>query len=151
MIQDVVIPEAILVGKVAVAMALAGIIGFERETDGKAAGFRTHMLVGGAAALLVGSADLLIDRFGADAGNAMRTDPIRVVEAIVAGVSFLGAGTIFVSGQDRVRGLTTAASLLMVAGVGVIVAVEAWIVALSVTLLTLFTLHVLGGVGPRKT
>jgi putative Mg2+ transporter-C (MgtC) family protein len=149
-IQDVVIPEAILVGKVAVAMALAGIIGFERETDGKAAGFRTHMLVGGAAALLVGSADLLIDRFGADAGNAMRTDPIRVVEAIVAGVSFLGAGTIFVSGQDRVRGLTTAASLLMVAGVGVIVAVEAWIVALSVTLLTLFTLHVLGGVGPRK-
>ena len=108
------------------------------------------MLVGGAAALLVGSADLLIDRFGADAGNAMRTDPIRVVEAIVAGVSFLGAGTIFVSGQDRVRGLTTAASLLMVAGVGVIVAVEAWIVALSVTLLTLFTLHVLGGVGPRK-
>ncbi|MCK5859770.1 MgtC/SapB family protein [Abyssibacter sp.] len=150
MIQDVVIPEAILVGKVAVAMALAGIIGFERETDGKAAGFRTHMLVGGAAALLVGSADLLIDRFGADAGNAMRTDPIRVVEAIVAGVSFLGAGTIFVSGQDRVRGLTTAASLLMVAGVGVIVAVEAWIVALSVTLLTLFTLHVLGGVGPRK-
>ena len=150
MIQDVVIPEAILVGKVAVAMALAGIIGFERETDGKAAGFRTHMLVGGAAALLVGSADLLIDRFGADAGDAMRTDPIRVVEAIVAGVSFLGAGTIFVSGQDRVRGLTTAASLLMVAGVGVIVAVEAWIVALSVTLLTLFTLHVLGGVGPRK-
>ena len=150
MIQDVVIPEAILVGKVAVAMALAGIIGFERETDGKAAGFRTHMLVGGAAALLVGSADLLIDRFGADAGSAMRTDPIRVVEAIVAGVSFLGAGTIFVSGQDRVRGLTTAASLLMVAGVGVIVAVEAWIVALSVTLLTLFTLHVLGGVGPRK-
>ena len=150
MIQDVVIPEAILVGKVAVAMALAGIIGFERETDGKAAGFRTHMLVGGAAALLVGSADLLIDRFGADAGNAMRTDPIRVVEAIVAGVSFLGAGTIFVSGQDRVRGLTTAASLLMVAGVGVIVAVEALIVALSVTLLTLFTLHVLGGVGPRK-
>jgi len=149
-IQDVVIPEAILVGKVAVAMALAGIIGFERETDGKAAGFRTHMLVGGAAALLVGSADLLIDRFGADAGDAMRTDPIRVVEAIVAGVSFLGAGTIFVSGQDRVRGLTTAASLLMVAGVGVIVAVEAWIVALSVTLLTLFTLHVLGGVGPRK-
>ncbi len=150
MIQDVVIPEAILVGKVAVAMVLAGIIGFERETDGKAAGFRTHMLVGGAAALLVGSADLLIDRFGADAGDAMRTDPIRVVEAIVAGVSFLGAGTIFVSGQDRVRGLTTAASLLMVAGVGVIVAVEAWIVALSVTLLTLFTLHVLGGVGPRK-
>ena len=150
MIQDVVIPEAILVGKVAVAMVLAGIIGFERETDGKAAGFRTHMLVGGAAALLVGSADLLIDRFGADAGNAMRTDPIRLVEAIVAGVSFLGAGTIFVSGQDRVRGLTTAASLLMVAGVGVIVAVEAWIVALSVTLLTLFTLHVLGGVGPRK-
>ncbi len=150
MIQDVVIPEAILVGKVAVAMVLAGIIGFERETDGKAAGFRTHMLVGGAAALLVGSADLLIDRFGADSGNAMRTDPSRVVEAIVAGVSFLGAGTIFVSGQDRVRGLTTAASLLMVAGVGVIVAVEAWIVALSVTLLTLFTLHVLGGVGPRK-
>ena len=148
MIQDVVIPEAILVGKVAVAMVLAGIIGC--ETDGKAAGFRTHMLAGGAAALLVGSADLLIDRFGADAGDAMRTDPIRVVEAIVAGVSFLGAGTIFVSGQDRVRGLTTAASLLMVAGVGVIVAVEAWIVALSVTLLTLFTLHVLGGVGPRK-
>lgn len=142
-----VIEEVILVGKVAAAMALAGVIGFEREADGKAAGFRTHMLVGGAAALLVGSADLPIDRFGADAGNAMRTDPIRVVEAIVAGVSFLGAGTIFVSGDDRVRGLTTAASLLMVAGVGVIVAVEAWIVALGVTLLTLFTLRVLARVG----
>ena len=137
------IEELYLLGKVAAAMVLAGLDGFEREADRKAAGLRTHMLVGGAAALLVGLSDLLIETFSHEAGEAMRTDPIRIVEAIVAGVSFLGAGTIFVSGQNRVRGLTTAASLLMVAGIGVTIAVEAWVVALGVTLLTLAVLRVL--------
>lgn len=134
-----------LLARVAAAMVLGGIIGYEREQGGKPAGLRTHMLVAAAAALFVGLGDLLTAQFATEeAAAAMRTDPIRIVEAIVAGVSFLGAGTIFVSGQEqRVHGLTTAASLLVVAGVGVAVALGAWVAALGVTLLALLTLNLL--------
>lgn len=129
--------------KVAVAMGLGGLVGMEREYAHRPAGFRTHMLVGGAAALLVGLADVLAVQFAHEESvmGHLRVDPIRVVEAVVAGVGFLGAGTIFrARSGERMAGLTTAASLLLVAGIGIAVALEQLLTAVAVTVLALIVL-----------
>jgi putative Mg2+ transporter-C (MgtC) family protein len=133
-----------LVAEVAFAMLLGGIVGFERELANKPAGFRTHMLVCGAAALLVGMGDELVERFGEGAGaELIQADPFRIIGAVVSGVSFLGAGTIFRGGGQHVEGLTTAASLLVVASIGVAVGSRQWVTAIGVTLLTLAVLRAL--------
>jgi putative Mg2+ transporter-C (MgtC) family protein len=133
--------ELKVAGEVVLAMLLGGLIGIEREAAHKPAGFRTHMLVAGAAALLVGLGHALVDAFSGHTGLRLQSDPIRIVEAIVTGVAFLGAGTIFRAKSDHVEGLTTAASLLLVASLGVCVAVERFILAAAVTLLTLAVLR----------
>src|SRR3546814_8993434 len=110
----------------AYAMVLGGVIGFEREMKDRPAGFRTHMLVAGAAALLVGLADLLAVRYsGEHYRELVRVDPLRLLGGVVAAVGFLGAGAIFPSGDDRVTGITTAVSLLMVAPIARAVGVPA--------------------------
>ena len=125
------------------AMALGGAIGFERELKDRPAGFRTHMLVAGTAALLLGLGRLLLED-GHYAGSALRIDPLRLVEAVVAGVSFIGAGTIFAGrGGERVQGITTAASLLMVAAIGITVGLRYHLLALAITALTLAVLGLL--------
>lgn len=126
-----------------VAAGLTGLIGWEREAQGKAAGFRTHMLVGVSAALFMILGEVMLQRYPAADGSS-RLDVSRVLEAVVAGVSFLGAGTIFVSRGQGVRGLTTAASLLAAAGVGVAVGLERYLLAVGTTLLLLLILEVLG-------
>jgi putative Mg2+ transporter-C (MgtC) family protein len=110
-------------------MTLGGIIGIERATANKPAGFRTHMLVAGAASLLVGLSDVLVDRFSTGAyTDLIRSDPIRVIEAIIAGISFLGAGTIFKHPKKQhVQGLTTAASLLFSGAIGICVSLRQFI------------------------
>ena len=131
-----------LIGLVALAMLLSGLIGLEREMADKPAGLRTHMLVGGVAALLVGLSNSIVDAFMAEQ-SAVQVDPIRIVEAIVAGVSFLGAGTIIRGrAEGQTEGLTTAASLLFVAGIGVGVATQYFVLATGATLLALFVLRV---------
>src|SRR5690606_16193144 len=129
----------------AYAMLLGGVIGWERELKDRPAGFRTHMLVAGAAALLVGLGDLLAVHFSAeDYWDLVRVDPIRLIEATVAAVGFLGAGAIFRrSGGNSVSGLTTAASLLMVAAIGIAAGLHSYVLALGATLLTLAVLLVL--------
>ena len=131
-----------IIGEVALAMLLGGIIGMERERANKPAGFRTHMLVAGASALLVGLADALLHRYGGGgADGPVRSDPIRVVEAIITGISFLGAGTIFRRGEGRaVEGLTTAASLLLSGALGIAVALRQFILAGGITALALVVL-----------
>src|SRR5690606_18671935 len=97
------------------AMALGGAIGLERELKDRPAGFRTHMLVAGTAALLLGLSTMVLED-AHYAGTGLRIDPLRLVEAVVAGISFIGAGTIFASRNGHgVEGITTAASLLTVA------------------------------------
>lgn len=129
----------------AFAMVLGGLVGWERELKDRPAGFRTHMLVAGAAALLVGLGDLLAVHFSAeDYRDLVRVDPIRLIEAVVAAVGFLGAGAIFRrSGGDSVSGLTTAASLLMVAAIGIAAGLRVYLLALGATVLTLAVLLVL--------
>lgn len=132
------------VAEIAAAMLLGGIIGIEREYANKPAGLRTHMLIAGAAALLVTLGDALIVRFAVEAPDGqIRSDPIRIIEAVITGISFLGAGTIFRHGRSQsVEGLTTAASMLITGGIGIATALGQWITACGATLLTLLVLRV---------
>jgi putative Mg2+ transporter-C (MgtC) family protein len=136
----------------AYAMLLGGAIGYERELKDRPAGFRTHMLVAGAAALLVGLTDLLAQRFSAEVYRELvRLDPIRLIEAMVAAVGFLGAGTIFRnSGESVVSGITTAASLLMVAVIGIAAGLHSHVLAIGATALTLVVLVLLGWMERRN-
>jgi putative Mg2+ transporter-C (MgtC) family protein len=135
--------EIQVLGCVALAMALGAIIGFEREKADKPAGLRTHMLVAGAAALLVALGDIVVARFDVALGRELvQSDPIRIIEAVITGVSFLGAGTIIRHrGKNQVEGLTTAASLLFAAALGVCVALSQAMLAVGLTLLVLVTLR----------
>jgi putative Mg2+ transporter-C (MgtC) family protein len=101
------------------------------------------MLVAGAAALLVGLSAALIGEYASDPNTELiRFDPVRVVEAIVTGVSFLGAGTIFRRSQtNHVEGLTTAASILFAAAIGISVALRQFVLAIAVTVLVLLVLR----------
>lgn len=132
--------------KVAGAMILGGIIGLEREFAGKPAGLRTHMLVTGSSALLVVLGDYMIQYYGSSSYiDAIRADPIRIIEAIVTGISFLGAGTIiFRSGKKVVEGLTTAASILFAAAIGISVALDQSLMAAVLTLMVIVILYALG-------
>ena len=138
------VTEFEILGEVAVAMLFGGMIGAERELAHKPAGFRTHMLVAGAAAMLVGLAATLMGRFATLDAN-VTGDPIRVVQAVVLGISFLGAGTIVQRrGGSEVDGLTTGAALLFSGAVGVAVALRQWWLASCCTLLVLVVLRIVG-------
>lgn len=131
---------------IAVAMVLGAIMGLEREFKEKPAGLRTHMLVAGSAALLVSLGDVVTSHFQLElGGQVVQADPIRIMEAVITGVSFLGAGTIIRSrAGGQVEGLTTAATLLVAAAVGVCVALSQILLALGITVLVLVTLRGLG-------
>jgi putative Mg2+ transporter-C (MgtC) family protein len=136
-----------------VAAALAGAIGLERELREQEAGLRTHMLVGLGACLFVlgatyGWGEL---EFGNQVGIVM--DPTRVAAYVVTGIGFLGAGAIIKHGVS-VRGLTTAASLWVVAAIGTTTAAGgyAWAVATTaIVLLSLWPLRRIAGLaGVRR-
>ncbi len=134
--------ELEIIGEAVVAMILGGLVGLEREFLHKPAGFRTHMLVAGAASLMVGMGDVVLLEFGQQSPEGIiRADPMRILEAIITGVSFLGAGTIFRGGQTTVSGLTTAASILISAAIGIAVGLNQLMTAFAVTLLVLLVLR----------
>lgn len=143
-VQQDVMPQLAAATQVIIASALGAVVGLERELANRPAGFRTHAIMAGTAALLVLLADYLVFEVLTDAGSGVvRADPIRIVEAIVVGVSFLGAGTIFRSREDSIIGLTTGASLLMVAAIGIAVGVGLLYLAIAVTVFGLLILRVL--------
>ncbi len=133
---------------VAIALVLGGLIGLERESARKPAGFRTHMLVSGAAALLMGLGDPLLSSYSEHvAAEALRADPIRLFEAIVTGIAFLGAGTIIRRHEDGgVEGLTTAGSMLMAGVIGICIAMHLYLLGAGVTLLTLLLLRAMSSI-----
>src|SRR5690606_72291 len=89
-------PQRRLVVSVAIATALSALVGAERELADRPAGLRTHAILGAAACLLVSLGDILVTHFVTDSmPGVLRADPIRIVEAVVTGTAFLGAGTIF--------------------------------------------------------
>ena len=113
--------------RVGAAAALGGAIGLERELDEKAAGLRTHMLVSVGVALFT-----LVGAYGFADFPAGSIDPSRIAAQIVTGVGFLGAGVIFRQGFT-IRGLTTAASLWLVAAIGMAAGAGFWKGALIAT------------------
>lgn len=124
--------QLLLVVRLVVAALLAGVLGFEREQSGKAAGLRTHMLVGIASALFMAL------------GEAMTGtgDPLRTVQAVATGVGFLGAGAIFFQTTERrVHGLTTAASIWATSAVGMTAGAGAYVLAAGATLLLVVVLR----------
>lgn len=143
------IPQLQILANFLIAMALGSIIGFEREEANKPAGLRTHMLVAGSAAFLTGLGNILVNNFGAD-DSLISADPIRIVEAVITGISFLGAGTILRNrGNNQVEGLTTAASLLFAASLGIGVALDQYVLSVGAAVLVLITLRVMKFVGKK--
>ena len=92
---------------------LSGLIGYEREWHGRAAGLRTHLLVGVGSALVMLTALYLMEGLA----GRVTIDPTRMSAQVISGIGFLGAGTIM-QFRASVRGLTTAAGLWVVAGIG---------------------------------
>ncbi|HBX67464.1 MAG: magnesium transporter [Balneola sp.] len=122
---------------VGIALILGGILGFEREWKRKPAGLKTNMIISGSAALLVSLGRVVIEDFSQIIETqGMGVDPIRMVHAVIVGVSFIGAGTILKSSSETVvRYLTTAATILMAAGVGVSIALKQYWLGVGVTFL----------------
>src|ERR1700691_5785660 len=113
------------------AFLLSAAIGLEREMRQKSAGLRTYTVVGTASALF-----LLISKYGFTdvlSGGTVVLDPSRVAAQIVTGIGFIGAGLIFVR-EDRVKGLTTAATVWLVTAIGMACAAGPLLLALAVTL-----------------
>jgi putative Mg2+ transporter-C (MgtC) family protein len=142
-------PQLAVLGEVAVAMVLGGAIGFEREAANRPAGFRTHMLVAGAAALIVGIGSAMLDVFGTAHPGLVQADPFRLVGGVIAALGFIGAGTIFRRSGHAVEGLTTAASVLFSGAIGVAAALQQWWLAIGATLLALLVLRGLQKVEAR--
>jgi putative Mg2+ transporter-C (MgtC) family protein len=113
-----------------IAFLLSAVIGLEREIRHKSAGLRTYTIVGTTAALF-----LLISKYGFTdvlSNDRIVLDPSRVAAQIVTGIGFIGAGLIFVKG-DRVSGLTTAATVWLVTGIGMACGAGLPLLALAVT------------------
>jgi putative Mg2+ transporter-C (MgtC) family protein len=111
---------------VIIAAVLGGFIGLEREYSHKSAGLRTHMFVAASAAVLIFLGSYILPYFvSMNPGLDFRTDPTRIIQAIVAGISFIGAGVIFKDvGHHAIRNMTTATSVLFTAMVGVAVGLQ---------------------------
>ena len=140
-----------------VAAFLGGVVGYERQATGKRAGLRTHMLVAVGSALFVSSADMAVawakrvTPHDAPSILQVQVAALTTVQAIATGIGFLGAGTIFVGGRrHRVHGLTTAASIWVIAAIGVAVGWDYFLLASGAALLTLVILHVLVRLEPQK-
>jgi putative Mg2+ transporter-C (MgtC) family protein len=108
--------DLVVLQRLLLVTAIAGAIGFERERHGRAAGFRTHILVGLGSCLMMLTGLHLMEAFA----GVRELDPTRIAAQVVSGIGFLGAGTIL-RFRASVRGLTTAASLWAVAGIGLAV------------------------------
>jgi putative Mg2+ transporter-C (MgtC) family protein len=126
--------------RLGLAALLAGAIGLERELDEKSAGIRTHMLVSLGSALFTIVSAYGFREFLTSGQSIVRADPARIAAQIVTGVGFLGAGVIFRQGLG-VRGLTTAASLWLVAAVGMAAGAGYWPGAVVATVAALVTLR----------
>jgi putative Mg2+ transporter-C (MgtC) family protein len=129
---------------IAIAAGLGALVGAEREYAGKPAGLRTHMLVCTTAAFFVVLGFSVVEGFSEETGVGVQADPIRILQAIVIGISFLGAGTILQDRSGEVEGLTTAASVLMTASIGAAVALGHTILAAIVAVAMVVLVSSLG-------
>lgn len=132
---------AVVIVRMIAAIVLGAIVGFEREKAGKPAGLRTHILVS------LGTTVVVLACYGSGMGEDALS---RVIQGIVTGIGFIGAGSILkVEEQRDIKGLTTAAGLWMTAAIGISVGLGSLGVAIIATLLTLIILALAGWVEAR--
>jgi len=143
--------DGALLLRVAAAMLLGGVLGIERELGRHAAGLRTHMMIAGAAALIVGLGDNIAEHFQQERyRDLLQVDPVRLIEAVVASVGFVAAGAILRSSRsDRVSGLTTASSLVMAAAIGIAAGIGNYVIAIGVSVMCVIVLAVFRRVEDR--
>lgn len=115
--------------RILLALFLGGVIGFQREREGKEAGIRTHVLIS------VGSALFTVVSI-----YAFGEDPARIASGIVAGIGFIGAGTILKTQGGAVKGLTTAASIWITAAIGLAAGSGLYLISAVTTLIALAVL-----------
>jgi putative Mg2+ transporter-C (MgtC) family protein len=125
-----------MAGRLCLAALLGGLVGFEREVHNQPAGLRTHMVVSIGSCLMM-LVSLYMAKLGPSPG-----DPAHIAAQVVTGIGFLGAGAIMRFGMS-VKGLTTAACLWTVAGIGLAVGCGYWKAALTATILTLVSTFLL--------
>jgi putative Mg2+ transporter-C (MgtC) family protein len=123
------------------AAVFTGFIGWERETAGKSAGLRTHVLVGIASCLFV-AIGLLVSNDFADVSPNMRIEPLSLIQAVAVGIGFLGSGIVRLrTDENRPQGLTTAASIWAAAGLGLTAGFGKYVLAGGTTLILLVVLR----------
>ena len=139
--QQTWLPFSVIAGRLLVAAILGAFVGAEREWRDRPAGLRTHILIClSTAAIAILTIEIAhVDVF---AGQEIRIDPIRLVEATTAGVAFLAAGLIFFA-KGEVHGLTTGAGMWMAGTIGLAVGLGFWQIALLATVLALIVLGLL--------
>ena len=133
-----------IVVRILVAFLLGGIIGYERQSKHKSAGLRTHILVCIGACLIM---TISINIYSTVQGLT-NADPARLAAQVVSGIGFLGAGSI-ITNKGSVVGLTTAASLWVVAGVGLAAGSANYVGAVATTIIVFLTLTILSKVDAR--
>ncbi len=122
--------------KLLLAVALGGLVGIERESSHKPAGFRTNILICLGATMIMVLSELLLSQAGSAAGDAT-----RLAAGVVTGIGFLGAGTIIQS-RGMVTGLTTAATLWAVGALGLVIGAGHYLPAVIYTLVIVMTLFI---------
>jgi putative Mg2+ transporter-C (MgtC) family protein len=127
-----------MIMRLLLTLLLSGLIGLERQVHRRDAGLRTHILVALGSCLIMLTSLYVFDIYK----DQVALDPVRIAAGVVTGIGFLGAGTILRE-PDGVKGLTTAASLWVVAGIGLAVGVGFNRVAIYATVLVLIVLHFL--------
>ena len=137
--------------RILVICILAGLLGWERESAGKAAGLRTHILVGIATVLFVVIGEDIARGFRAY-GDHVRFDAANLLGAIVTGISFLGAGMIIFKQRQGgdVEGLTTAAGILTTAAIGVLVGMQRFLLAVGSTVIVFIILRFVNLLEPKN-
>lgn len=128
-----------LLARLGLAAGLGGVVGLERELSGKPAGLRTNLLICVGAALLTDLSLVVAQR----PHVGMNADPARIAAQIVSGIGFLGAGTI-IQARGGIMGLTTAATLWVVAAIGMAAGAGAYAEAVATTVLVIVVLVLLG-------
>ena len=127
--------EWVIIFRLVLAAVLSGIVGFEREFHGRAAGFRTHILLCVGSTLIMLTSIHIFDVYS----GRVPIDPARLAAGVVTGIGFMGAGTIM-RYKASVRGLTTATSLWVVAGVGLAVGSGLYFGAIVTTIIAMIAL-----------
>ncbi len=125
--------------RLGLAIALGAMLGLERELQGKDAGLRTHMMIAlGACSFTLVTIDIAYDAAGE--GSQLKVDPLRIIEGVIGGIGFLAAGQIIEGRGSGVEGITTAAGIWVIGGIGVACGSGQLALATSTALLSMLIL-----------